>query len=247
MPKTKSLIISKLNHIIVTCYNKWIVRVSGTAQSCCDCVKNIWSLKTWPILPAKLWHIPCLYHPVIIRTICYITCKIKTDKTTLLLQLAIIIGAIVSIVPLIIDPTPEKLLVASGVIAIALGFAFQEYFSSLLAGIVTIYERPYRVGDWIQIGDAYGEVTSIRFRAVEMRTPDDSVVLIPHKKLWDSTIYNDNNGNREHLCVADFYLHPEHDAEQVRSATDVVCLQNLRELLDYFMEGRDISEPISDR
>ncbi len=141
-----------------------------------------------------------------------------------LLQLAIFIGVIVSIVPLIIDPTPEKLLVVFSVVAIGLGFAFQEYFSSLIAGIVTIYERPYGVGDWIQIGEAYGEVTAIRFRAVEMRTPDDTVVLIPHKKLWDSTIYNNNNGNREHLCVADFYLHPEHDAEEVMQQLRLVGL-----------------------
>lgn len=141
-----------------------------------------------------------------------------------LLQLAILVGTIVSIVPLVIDPTPEKLVLVFGVVTVALGFAFREYVSSLIAGIVTIYERPYGVGDWIQIGDAYGEVTAVRFRAVEMRTPDDSVVLIPHKKLWDSTIYNENKGNREHLCVADFYLHPEHDAEQVRQKLRRVAL-----------------------
>ena len=141
-----------------------------------------------------------------------------------LLQLAIIAGALITILPLIIDPTPEKLLVAFGVVAISLGFAFQEYASSLLAGVVTVFERPYRVGDWIQIGDAYGEVTTVGFRAVELRTPDDSVVLIPHKKLWDTTIYNDNRGNREHLCVADFYLHPEHDAASVRQSLREVAL-----------------------
>jgi len=159
-----------------------------------------------------------------------------------LLQLAIIAGALVGIVPLVIDPSPEKLLVAFGVIAIALGYAFQEYFSSLLAGLVTIYERPYRVGDWIQIGDAYGEVTSIRFRAVEMRTPDDSLVLIPHKKLWDSTIYNDNNGNREKLCVADFYLHPEHDAEKVRQKLRKVALTS-----PYLQINRPISVIVQEK
>ena len=132
-----------------------------------------------------------------------------------LLQLLIIAGAIITIVPLIFEPSPEKLLVAFSVFAISLGFAFREYASSLIAGVVTVFERPYRVGDWIQIGDAYGEVRSIGFRAVELRSPDDSVILIPHKKLWDSVISNDNRGNREHLCVADFYLHPEHDAQEV--------------------------------
>jgi small-conductance mechanosensitive channel len=141
-----------------------------------------------------------------------------------LLQLMIIAGAIVTIVPLIIEPSPEKILVALGVFAISLGLAFQEYASSLIAGVVTIFERPYRVGDWIQIGDAYGEVISVGFRAVELRSPDDSVILIPHKKLWDSIISNDNKGNREHLCVADFYLHPEHDAQEVRQKLREVAI-----------------------
>jgi small conductance mechanosensitive channel len=141
-----------------------------------------------------------------------------------ILQLIIIVTAVFAIVPLVIDPSPENLLAASGVVAISLGFAFQDYASSLIAGIVTIYERPYRIGDWIQIDDAYGEVTAVQFRTVQIVTPDDTVVLIPHKKLWDSLIFNDNNGSREHLCVADFYLHPEHDAESVRQELRKVAL-----------------------
>lgn len=139
-------------------------------------------------------------------------------------QMVIVLLAIINIIPLIIEPTPENFLAISGTVAIAVGFAFQDYISSLVAGIVTIYERPYRVGDWIKIGDAYGEVTAVHFRAVELVTPDDTVVLIPHKNLWDTTIYNDNNGQREHMCVADFYLHPEHDAEEVRQKLRKVAL-----------------------
>jgi len=159
-----------------------------------------------------------------------------------LLQLLIIAGAVVTIVPLIFEPSAERLLVALGVFAISLGFAFQEYASSLIAGVVTVLERPYRVGDWIQIGDAYGEVISIGFRTVELRSPDDSVILIPHKKLWDSIISNDNRGNREHQCVADFYLHPEHDAQEVR--------QKLREVAvtsPYLHIGRPVSVVVHEK
>jgi small-conductance mechanosensitive channel len=98
-----------------------------------------------------------------------------------LLKLAIIAAAILSILPLIIDPTPERLLVAISAAAIALGFALQEYASSLIAGVVTVFERPYRVGDWVQIEDAYGEVISVGFRAVQLLTADDSTVLIPQR------------------------------------------------------------------
>lgn len=141
-----------------------------------------------------------------------------------ILQLFVVLLAVVNIVPLIINPTSENILAISGAVAIALGFAFQDYVSSLIAGIVTIYERPYRTGDWIRIGDAYGEVRAVRFRAVELVTPDDTVVLIPHKMLWEATIFNDNNGHREHMCVANFYLHPEHDAELVRQKLRHVAL-----------------------
>ncbi len=140
------------------------------------------------------------------------------------LQLLIVGAAIMNLVPLIVEPSPENLLAISGGVAITLGFAFQDYVSSLIAGVVAIYERPFRVGDWIRIGDAYGEVTALGFRAIEMVTPDDTVVLIPHKQIWDSTVYNDNNGAREHMCVADFYLHPEHDAEVVRQKLNKVAL-----------------------
>jgi small-conductance mechanosensitive channel len=68
------------------------------------------------------------------------------------------------------------------------------------------------------------------------------VVLIPHKKLWDSTIYNDNNGNREKLCVADFYLHPEHDAEQVRQRLRKVALTS-----PYLQINRPISVIVQEK
>lgn len=159
-----------------------------------------------------------------------------------LLQLLIIAVAVIAIVPLIFEPSAEKLLVALGVFAISLGFAFQEYASSLIAGVVTVFERPYRVGDWIQIGDAYGEVISVGFRTVALRSPDDSVILIPHKKLWDSTISNDNKGNREHLCVADFYLHPEHDAQEVSQKLRDVAVTS-----PYLHIGRPVSVVVQEK
>lgn len=176
------------------------------------------AIVSWSLLKFVQWFFPWLAERSPSRFRLYLTPVVP------LLQLAIIGGSIASIIPLIIEPTPEKLLLMFGVVTISLGFAFREYASSLIAGVVTIIERPYRVGDWVTIGDAYGEVIKVGFRAVELRTPDDSVVSIPHKRLWDTTIYNDNKGNREHMCVADFYLHPEHDAESVQRRLRRVAL-----------------------
>lgn len=173
---------------------------------------------TWVMLRLVQWFFPWL------ATQAPSNLRLQLLPLMPVLQLVVVGVAISQLIPLVIEPTPENILAISGGVAITIGFAFQDYVSSLIAGIVAIYERPFRVGDWVRIGDAYGEVTALGFRALEMVTPDDTVVLIPHKKLWDETVYNDNNGQREHLCVADFYLHPEHDAEVVRQKLRKVAL-----------------------
>ncbi len=140
------------------------------------------------------------------------------------LRLLIIAIALVLIVTLLIEPTLENLVILLSATSLALGFAFKDYISSLLAGVVTLYELPYRPGDWIAVNGAYGKVRSIGSRAAEIVTPDDTVVTVPHLKLWDQLIFNSNDGSSRLMCVADFYLHPDHDAAQVKQALHDVAL-----------------------
>ena len=113
-------------------------------------------------------------------------------------------------------PTPENLLAIFGTLGVVLGFAFKDYASSLMAGVVALYERPYRNGDWVKIENTYGEVQSLDLRTVQILTPDDTVVAVPHSKMWTTAIHNANGGKRDLMCVADFYLHPDHDGQQVQ-------------------------------
>lgn len=138
-------------------------------------------------------------------------------------RLIILVLAIVLIAPLIVRPTLQNFIALFGAAGLAVGFAFKDYISSLIAGVVTVYEQPYRLGDRISIEGVYGEVKSVGLRAVQLVTPDDTIVTIPHAKIWDKSIFNANAGKRDHLCVADFYLHPRHDARAVRQRlTDVI-------------------------
>lgn len=59
---------------------------------------------------------------------------------------------------------------------------------------------------------------------MEMVTPDDTNVVVPHMKLWNQIIGNANNGTQNLLCVADFYLEPEHEAASVRRTLHDVAL-----------------------
>ena len=133
-----------------------------------------------------------------------------------ILRVLVLLFLFAYIIPLFINPTPENLLAISGTLAVALGFAFKDYASSLIAGVVALYERPYRNGDWVKIEDTYGEVQSHDLRTVQILTPDDTLVAIPHGKMWTTAIYNGNCGQRDLMCVADFYLHPDHDGISMR-------------------------------
>ena len=140
------------------------------------------------------------------------------------LRLLIIIVALALIITRVIEPTIEKLVALLGALGLALGFAFKDYVSSLIAGVVTLYEGTYRPGDWIKVNGAYGEVKAINMRSAEIVTPDDTVVVIPHLKLWDQLIHNANDGGQNLQCAADFYLHPCHDAAQVKHTLYDVAL-----------------------
>ncbi len=141
-----------------------------------------------------------------------------------LLRAMVLLGVLAYVIPLFIHPTPENLLAISGALAVVLGFAFKDYASSLIAGAVALYERPYRNGDWVKIDDTYGEVQSLDLRTVQILTPDDSIVAVPHSKIWTTAIYNSNSGHRELMCVADFYLHPDHDGREVQQSLLDVAL-----------------------
>ena len=140
------------------------------------------------------------------------------------LRLLVLIVAGMLVVPRIIEPSFENLVALLGALGLALGFAFKDYVGSLIAGIVTLYEMPYRIGNWISIEGAYGEVKSIGMRTVEILTPDDTVVIIPHQKLWDHLVFNANKGTGDLLCVTDFYLRSPHDSAQVRQTLEDVGL-----------------------
>ena len=126
------------------------------------------------------------------------------------------IGAITIIVPIIVEPTFRNIMTLVASAGLALAFTLKDYGSSLAAGLATVLENTYQPGDWIEVDGTYGEVKSIGARATRIVTPDDTEVIVPHTHFWSANIFNASSGNRSLLCVADFYLNPDHDAALAR-------------------------------
>lgn len=132
-----------------------------------------------------------------------------------LARLLIILAGLSLIIPIVIEPSLQNMVALLGATSLVIGFALKDYGSSLVAGVVSAVELPYRPGDWIEIDGAYGEVKHVGMRTVQIVTADDTLVHIPHAKLWQTPVFNANNGGDSLQCVAHFYLHPDHDAAQV--------------------------------
>lgn len=130
-----------------------------------------------------------------------------------ILRLCVSIGALAAIVPVFVEPSLQNVVAIVASVSLALAFVLKDYASSIVAGIVTILEGPYQPGDWIEMDGSYGEVKLIGVRAVHLVTAYDNEVIVPHSRLWSKKISNATSGSRSVLCVADFYLHPDHDAD----------------------------------
>ncbi len=139
-------------------------------------------------------------------------------QTAPLARLLIGIVGIAIIVPILVEPTFENVVALVAAVSLALAFALKDYASCLAAGIVTIIEHTYQPGDWIELDGTYGEVKAIGTRAVHLVTADDTKVIIPHAKLWSTSVFNASGGKPSLLCVTDFYLHANHDGAAVRQA-----------------------------
>ena len=131
----------------------------------------------------------------------------------------ILIALIAHLIGLFLNVSQQNLLALTGTLAVALGFAFKDYVTSIIAGVVALFEAPYRVGDRVTINDHYGEVVSYGLRGIRLHTFDDDLVTIPHSVTWTDPIVNANSGSLEAQVVTDVYV--DHEAD-IAAITDVL-------------------------
>src|SRR5213080_3033606 len=84
----------------------------------------------------------------------------------------------------------KGLLAGSGVVAIIVGFAGQNLFAGIIGGISIQINNPYKVGDWLQVGERFAEVMEINWRSTRLRTNDNIYLDIPNNVMVGHEIVN---------------------------------------------------------
>lgn len=124
--------------------------------------------------------------------------------------------AIYFVIEGIFDPPAETVYAMLASIGIAVGFASQDILRNVFGGFMIILDRPFQVGDKVDVGGHYGEVTQIGLRSVRLVTPDDSVVSVPNGELMNKSVSNTNSGALDCQVVAEVYLPQNTDPQWVR-------------------------------
>lgn len=107
----------------------------------------------------------------------------------LLRMLLVAVGAAI-VLAVVWEQNLGGLIAALGVGSIVLGLALQETLGNLMSGIALLFEKPFKIGDWIAIGDDAGEVVEINWRSVQVRTRERNLLIFPNAVLGRETIVN---------------------------------------------------------
>jgi potassium efflux system protein len=112
----------------------------------------------------------------------------KSSKLALLRLVIIFIGVMFAVVASGIPM--DKLTVAIGALGVGIGLGLQNIVNNFVSGIILIFERPFRVGDFVELADKKGKVKDIGIRASKMITPQGSEVIIPNGDLLSGRLVN---------------------------------------------------------
>jgi len=83
---------------------------------------------------------------------------------------------------------PVDLIAGMGIFSIAIGFAFQDILSNLLAGLLLLIRQPFESGDQIEVSGQRGTVQGITIRETQIKTFDGEKVIIPNAEVYQSVI-----------------------------------------------------------
>ncbi|MFT5218400.1 MAG: small-conductance mechanosensitive channel [Planctomycetota bacterium] len=78
----------------------------------------------------------------------------------------------------------------SGAVAIGVGFGAQNIINNFISGWILMWERPIRIGDFLEIGEKAGTVEAINTRSTRIRRTDGVHMLLPNSFLLENTVVN---------------------------------------------------------
>lgn len=156
---------------------------------------------------------------VVDRIAVRVMARAGTDQTTTrfvqsVLQLSILtIGLVQALSALGINTA--ALLTSLGIVGLTIGFAARDALSNLISGVLIFWDRPFVIGDLVEVGDDYGRVQNITLRSTRIVTVDGKMLAVPNSHIVNSTVASYTNFPHLRLDI-DVTIAPDEDIDRVR-------------------------------
>ncbi len=108
------------------------------------------------------------------------------------LKYSILLAALVNALS-ILGVDTAGLLASLGIVGITIGFAARDAFSNLISGILIYLDRPFVIGDLVEVGDNYGRVDQIKLRSTRIITSDGKMLAVPNTEIINKTVTSYTN------------------------------------------------------
>jgi potassium-dependent mechanosensitive channel len=140
----------------------------------------------------------------------------------------------------------DKFTLIAGALSVGIGFGLQSIINNFVSGLILLWERPIRVGDWIVVGDEQGLVKRINVRSTQIETFDRASLIVPNSEFISGRVKNWMHNDRLARIVIPIGVGYGSEPEQVKAILLDVARGNKAVMADphprvYFMKLGDSS------
>lgn len=111
----------------------------------------------------------------------------------------------------------ENIAIVAGALSVGIGFGLQSVVNNFVSGLILLWERPIKTGDWIVAGGEQGYVRRINVRSTEIETFDRATVVVPNSNLISDVVKNWMHRDMIGRVIVPIGVSYDSDPDQVKS------------------------------